>query len=237
MPDFSDMNVYWLEQQESEIHVENDWMSVIERAHLDSIRFQKRRLDWRLGRWTAKKAIATYLCVQPTSATLSNIIIPAQSSGAPKVFFGNKPANIEISISHSSGTAACVIGESSSRIGCDLEKIESRSDGFVSDYFTEEEQRFLEGFSSFERTQLINVIWCAKESALKALHKGLMLDTRTINVHVNYCQRSSEHSWCGLRVHSETGHIFEGWFQCCDGFARALVGIPQPQSLVQLKGL
>jgi hypothetical protein len=36
------------------VPAENDWLSAIEGVCLNSMRFAKRRNDWRLGRWTAK---------------------------------------------------------------------------------------------------------------------------------------------------------------------------------------
>jgi hypothetical protein len=52
------VDLYWLEQSEADVPAHNDWLSVRERAFLDTIRFAKRRGDWRLGRWAAKRALA-----------------------------------------------------------------------------------------------------------------------------------------------------------------------------------
>ena len=50
------MHVYWLEQTEANVPEDNTWLSPREVAFADRLRFAKRRADWRLGRWTAKRA-------------------------------------------------------------------------------------------------------------------------------------------------------------------------------------
>ena len=67
-------------------------------------------------------------------------------------------------------------------MGCDLEMIEPRSDAFVADYFTVEEQALVARASAADRSRLLALLWSAKESALKALRAGLRLDTRCVIV-------------------------------------------------------
>lgn len=55
------MDVYWLERSAADLPAQNDWLSASDRTRLDGMRFAKRRDDWRLGRWTAKLAVAAYL--------------------------------------------------------------------------------------------------------------------------------------------------------------------------------
>src|SRR6516162_11237684 len=133
------MDVYWLEQTEADVPRENDWLSASEAVRLNSIRIAKRRADWRLGRWTAKRALALYMNVPGHPQSLTKIEIRPAASGAPEVFFANKPAAVSISLSHRAGTAICAVALSGAALGCDLEVIEPRSNSFVADYFTAEE--------------------------------------------------------------------------------------------------
>ena len=55
------MEVYWLEQSEGDVPTTDDWLSPDEVVRLSTMRIAKRRSDWRLGRWTAKNALAVYL--------------------------------------------------------------------------------------------------------------------------------------------------------------------------------
>src|SRR4051812_7173438 len=99
----------------------------------------KRRSDWRLGRWTAKAAVAKLVARWWTGP----IEIRAADSGAPEVFFGSVRAKVTISISHRNGLACCVAIPGTAALGCDLEAPEPRSPAFVDDYFTESEKALI----------------------------------------------------------------------------------------------
>jgi 4'-phosphopantetheinyl transferase len=83
-------------------------------------------------------------------------------------------------------------------IGCDLEVIEPRSRRFVLDYFTDAEAAEVAAASRSDRDLLANLVWSAKESALKALRTGLRRDTRTVEVRVDSVPE--EDAWGRLRV-------------------------------------
>jgi 4'-phosphopantetheinyl transferase len=83
--------VYWLEQTEAEVPTNNDWLGESEANRLKTLRFAKRRTDWRLGRWTAKLAISAYWNLPGDFWTLREVEIRAAASGAPEVFFAGQP--------------------------------------------------------------------------------------------------------------------------------------------------
>ena len=176
------MNVYWLEQTEADVSAEDDWLSANEAARLSRLRFPKRRADWRLGRWTAKRAVSAYLKTPPRPPDLAAIEIRPAPSGAPEVFIANRPADCTVSISHRGGVAACAVGQAGATLGCDLELVEPRSEAFIADYFTPEEQALVAQSDAADRFRLVALLWSAKESALKALRAGLRLDTRSVIV-------------------------------------------------------
>ena len=187
------MDVYWLEQTEGDVPAENDWLSASEAVVLNGMRFAKRRADWRLGRWTAKRAVAVYLNLPGHPRALTGTEIRPAPSGAPEVFVTNKPAPVTISLSHRAGRAVCAIGLSGGALGCDLETIEPRSDAFVADYFTTSEQALVERAPGADRSWLLALLWSGKESALKALRTGLRLDTRCVIVsHVDALRHRGE---------------------------------------------
>ena len=242
------MNVYWLEQTEADVPADNDWLSAPEAVCLNAMHFAKRRADWRLGRWTAKRALSVILDM-PAYPLLRKIEIRAAASGAPEVFFDNRPAAVTISLSHRAGIAACAVAISHVEMGCDLEMIEPRSDAFVADYFTLEEQELVARASAAERDRLTALLWSGKESALKALREGLRLDTRWVIVIP--CVTSLDlNGWSELRVRYRRGrdagdgyygdrssgdHVFHGWWQHVDGIVRTVVGAPPPHSPVRLR--
>src|SRR4029077_16922804 len=98
-----------------------------EMSFLLSMRFAKRRNDWRLGRWTAKRMLAAHLHLPGDLSSLASTEILAAPSGAPEVLLSNQTAPVTISLSHSSGIAMCAVAFSGRSIGCDLELIEPRS--------------------------------------------------------------------------------------------------------------
>lgn len=200
------MNIYWLEQTEADVPLDNHWLSPDEFDRLTVMRIPKRRADWRLGRWTAKQAVASFLNLRVDLPALATVEIRAASSGAPEVFLHDQPAPVTISLSHSSGIALCTIAAAGANFGCDLEKIEPRDDAFIADYFTVEE-KLLIGSVIEDRPLLLALLWSAKESALKALRTGLRLATTSVNVQL-------VQGWTALAAkgaHNSTVASHEGW--------------------------
>ena len=247
------MDVYWLEQAESEIPAHDKWLSAKDAASFAGLRFAKRRADWRLGRWTAKRALAIYWNVPSDPETLSEIEIRPAPSGAPQAFFADEPADVAISLSHRSGVAGCAIAKSEALLGFDLEIAECRSEAFVRDYFATDEQRLITHVDAADRSQLVTLLWSAKESALKALRTGLRLDTRSVIVspltqdqgedelgHIRELYPSSRlpcalNNWCPLHVRCANGQVFQGWWQHTGSLLRTLVAAPRPLRPTLLK--
>lgn len=247
------MDVYWLEQREVDVPPNNDWLSASELACLNAMRFPKRRADWRLGRWTAKYALSFYLNALGDRQALASIEIRPAASGAPEVFVADRPAPAAISLSHCNGNALCAIAPFGTALGCDLELVEPRSDAFIADYFTAEEQELVAQAAAADRSFLSTLLWSAKESALKALHQGLRLDTRSATV--NLPERTTapkpdeepraanpspdlEHCcsvWHPLEVRCTSGEVFRGWWQQTGNLMRTLVAAPAPSSPIILR--
>lgn len=222
------MQVHWLEQTEGDVPAGNDWLGPSEIARLSSMRFAKRRNDWRLGRWTAKRALAVYL--QAPGAE-----VRAAPSGAPEVFVAGEPAPVTISLSHRAGRAICAVAPPGVALGCDLEIIEPRSTGFAADYFTAEEQALVTQVPAAAQARLLALIWSAKESALKALREGLRLDTREVAVDPGEAQWGTQEGvWHPLTVRHSGGAIFRGWWQQTGDVVRTLVAAPPPDPPIRL---
>lgn len=228
------MNVFWLKQVQSEVPAGNDWLSAAEAVRLDAMRFAKRRTDWRLGRWTAKRAVAAYLKLGGDHQALADIELRAAPCGAPEPYFGNQLAPVSLSLSHSEGTAVCAVAPPGAALGCDLEAIEPRSDSFLADYFTSEEQAFVARASAAERFRLLTLLWSAKESALKALRTGLRLDTRCVIARPVDALYPALDYWRPLHIRCTDGRIFHGWWQETDNLVRTLVAAPSPVAPIAL---
>ncbi|MFZ1051189.1 MAG: 4'-phosphopantetheinyl transferase superfamily protein [Candidatus Sulfotelmatobacter sp.] len=227
------MNVYWLEQGEADVPAENDWLSVDEAVCVKGMHFSKRRSEWLLGRWTAKRALSVFLNVPAHPVVFKKMDIRPAASGAPEAFFDEQPAAVTISLSHRAGIAACAVAMSGVEMGCDLEIVEPRSDAFVADYFTVEEQALVARASAADRDRLLALLWSAKESALKALHAGLRLDTRCVIVRP-FAASLAPDGWAPLLVSYTGGRVFHGWWQHTHNILRTVVATPPPDSPIPL---
>ena len=194
---------------------ENDsWLSDDEKKIAAGFRVKKRWADWRLGRWTAKRVICSYLAQE--DIVLSSLEIRAAGDGAPEAFYNGKPAAVSISISHSRDRSFCAAGPLDTGIGCDLEWVEPREENFAADYFTPEEISFVTQ-APVKRELAETLIWSAKEATLKILRKGLSRDTRSVLIRPDLSGPDGAwRDWTGRCLESE--RIFNGWWRAADGF-------------------
>ncbi|HEX3526638.1 MAG TPA: 4'-phosphopantetheinyl transferase superfamily protein [Thermoanaerobaculia bacterium] len=187
------------------------WLALSEAAFQQTLHIPHRRADWRLGRWAAKKALAAWL---GQSVAPERIAIHPAPDGAPEMLLDGGAAPVALSYSHRAGRALCMLAPLGTTLGCDLELIEPRTDAFVADYFTAAERDLVTQASSTERPLLANLLWSAKESALKALRTGLRMDTRSVEVDLEDWRVEGSQPWKPLRVRLvETGKIFQGWWR------------------------
>ena len=186
----------------------DDWLTGPEADRLNAMRYTKRRDESRLGRWTAKHAVAQALDLPRSPTRLREVVIRNAKDGAPEAFVGSDPASVAISMTDRAGWAVCVVADGVEGVGCDLELVEPRSALFVADYFTAAERAEVADRPD-DHDLLANLIWSAKESALKVLREGLRLDTRSVEVTLG----NEEHAgWTSLAVTTSSGDRFPGWW-------------------------
>ena len=209
-------SLQWLTQDLPEMPENEDWLSEGERTRLAGMRFPKRRNDWKLGRWTAKRAIRACRFGDVTPDSI--LEIRAAADGAPEPYLNDEPARFSISISHSHERSLCAVGPGELRIGCDLEFVEPRENIFLQDYFTQEECAFVERMEPEDRALASTLIWSAKESALKILREGLRRDTRSITIRSASVPPapSAWSPWTGTCL--QPSSTFYGWWRSLDGF-------------------
>lgn len=218
---------YWLEQTEADVPAENEWLSAEEKSRLAGMRFPKRSTEWRLGRWTAKRALAWWLNFSDDVCCLQGLEVCAAPSGAPEAFLFNQRLPVSLSLSHRAGKALCFVGLAEASLGCDLELVEARDDSFVTDFFTTNEQKLLDRAPADERAALATLLWSAKESALKALQVGLQMDTTSVEVipaMASYL--TGDYSWAPLLLRCLGDRVLRGWWRSANGMVRTLVFNP-----------
>ncbi len=229
----------WLSQGMADVPLEDAWLSAREAAWIARMRFPKRRSEFRLGRWTAKKALALYLDRGDSAEALTAIEIDRAPDGAPAPLVGGRPAHAYLTMTDRADQAVCLVGPPGQALGCDLELVEPRSDAFVADFLTPPEQQLVAGATSADaRDLLANLVWCGKESALKVLRTGLRRDTRSVEVSMP--AGPAVDGWSPLRVRASEGTVFPGWWQRFGAFVLTVAAtepFEPPVPLVDPPGL
>lgn len=202
-----------------------DWLSLAERAALARLKIDKRRREWLMGRWAGRLAALAALGEQ--AAPLH--ILPDED-GRPRVTFigdeAEKAAHApSLSLSHAAGVAFAVADPKGRPTGCDVEAIEVRSDAFVSDYFLPEERAAVRAAAPELRPVVANLIWSAKESALKVMGVGLRADTRSVCVEMAG-PLTPRGRWSPLVVQGGEGRIFRGHWRVRDGLVWTVLTAP-----------
>jgi 4'-phosphopantetheinyl transferase len=230
------MDVWWHAVGMDEVPLGDGWLSPAEAARIAGMHYPKRRTEFRLGRWTAKHALAQLLAVPQDEAGLARIEIRSDPDGAPNPHRNGKPLPVSMSMSDRADWAVCVASTHILALGCDVELVEPRSDLFLADYLTTAEQHDVASAGG-DRDVLANLFWSAKESALKVLRTGLRRDTRSVEVTLAGHREGDDpqSGWRALQVlDRETGNVFPGWWQRFGTFLFTMAAsapLPPPEPL------
>jgi len=207
--------MHWLARGEGELPPDDAWLAPAEAARLARMRFTKRRTEYRLRRWAGKQAVAAVAGVSPDLDRLAGIEVLNAPTGAPYVLVDGEPIGVDVSLTDRAGWAVCLVGapsERPGRVGVDLEIVEPRSARFVQDFLTAAESDYVRSMPvEADRHVAANLLWSAKESALKVLRTGLRADTRSVQVTVDEVRRAD--GWAALEVAVVDGRRFPGWWR------------------------
>lgn len=175
--------MHWLARGESGIPEGIEWLTEREAERAAAMRYTKRRTEYLLRRWAGKCAVAAVVGMSEDPETLGRIAVLNARTGAPYVEVDGLSLGMDISLTDRAGWAVALVGPDLGRVGVDLEIVEARTPGFVRDYLTDGEQGFVNDQPSSDSWHAAaNLIWSAKEAALKVLRTGLRADTRTVEV-------------------------------------------------------
>ncbi len=219
----------WLSRHAGDVPTGDAWLGAAEREVLAGLRFERRREDWRLGRWTAKCAVGAWLGLEPERVA----VLPA-ADGAPEAWLEGHPTPmpLSLSLSHREGTGLAAVGHGPGRVGCDLELIEPRSDAFVREWLDPAEQKLVFGASPAVRPLIANAIWSTKEAATKVLREGLRLNVRDAVVSLTAVESAGAGVWQPAHVSwrgglpSGNGSSITGWWRVEEPFVMVLLADP-----------
>jgi 4'-phosphopantetheinyl transferase len=199
----------WLTRSPAEVPASDVWLGEREREALAGLAPGPRRADWRLGRFTAKAAVAALTGTAP-----ERVEVMAAGDGAPEVIVDGRPSGMRLSLSHRAGRALAVVAEAGAPLGCDLELVEPRSRAFMDDWLSSRERALVDGAAPADRARLANLAWTAKEAAAKVRREGLRLDLRDAVATLSGAPAPVDGAWRELRVRWEPdGPVATGWWR------------------------
>lgn len=223
--------IFWHNNQTVSTAKSADWLTSEETSYWHSLKTDKRRADWLLGRRAAKQLVTRLVRVGNERDFAPNeISILPHADGWPVVTFPHHhdPPVITLSISHSHNRAFCAATLGANQVlGADIEYIEPRSAAFPDEYFTTLEQQFLSAAPAGQYTILSNAIWSAKESVFKAIRRGLAEDTRLVSCLPHPLMAGSPEwlplriVWSGERSDRPLPEL-KGWWRVMDGMVATL---------------
>jgi 4'-phosphopantetheinyl transferase len=224
----------WMARGEHELPAGESWLTPYEAGRAAGMRFTKRRREYTLRRFAGKRAVAAAVGLPAEPAQLARIEVANRPGGAPYVVVDGAPLGLDVSLTDRAGWAVCVVGADLSRVGCDLEIVEPRSRGFVADFLTPREQQYVAAAADWDAAA--NLLWSAKESALKVLRTGLRRDTRSVEVSLAdpHPETGWETGWGPMRVTSAEGMVMPGWWRREGTFLLTIASdrpFPEPSAL------
>ncbi len=233
------IGIGWLERVAADAPEGDAWLASGERDRQAGMRWDKRRSDWRLGRYTAKAAIAVWLeaCGEGVPGP-ERMEIWNDDDGAPWARIDGDAAPFVLSLSHSHGRGLCAVAPQGTLVGCDLERIEPRSRAFVDQFLAPAERAFARAVPS-DRDRRATLVWSAKESAVKALGCGLSVDTRDVEISIDQPRPTAgRQGWHPLSAQLRTGGPtprLRGWWSESAGHVRTLLTSPPAAEPFELR--
>lgn len=202
--------IYWLVLNSAALPSVLDWLSAIESEKYNVFRFAKRKREWLLGRWSAKTLLTkTYLHTRITH--LSDLSILNDLKSAPYASYAGQRLDGSLSITHRDHLAvAAFCAEPTLSVGIDLEKIERKTQGFMEDYFTENEVSQVLALPQEEQALAASLLWSGREALLKAEGIGLRVDTRDFQLQIPAVDVPRDR-WQPLFI--QQSPLQSGWYQ------------------------
>lgn len=181
-PDIA-VGVQSIEQiKESGFSEYKQYLRGVEIEFFNSLKNEKRRVEWIAGRIAAKKAYSKF-CEKMNICKSDNVSVMNNKDRAP--YFKEFP-NLHLSITHCHEYAVSAVSYNS--VGIDLEHIDSGSPHLIKYFFTDKESKSItkESTSDEEIKASIAKYWTRKEAVSKFLKLGMKLNFRSIDTTSDY---------------------------------------------------
>ena len=143
------------------------FLSSDECLRYESLKFERRRTTFLLGRYAAKQALSSYY----DESDLTRISIVSGVFGQPVVHY-LYPSHANVTISHTQQTACAIAFPDVHPMGLDIESIDGAKSEVLKSQMTRQELDYLVAIKLDEITGL-TLLWSAKEALSKTLKCGL----------------------------------------------------------------
>lgn len=141
-----------------------------ERKYYENLKYERRKLNYILGRFSAKLAVNTLL----KNASIKSINIGSGVFGFPIVKCLNTK-NIQVSITHCGAIGMSIAFKESHPMGIDIEAISCDKEKAIRSQITDKEIELLQTLN-MNTISGYTILWCAKEALAKVIKTGMMLD-------------------------------------------------------------
>lgn len=173
-----------------------------ELEYYNSLRFDRRKHSYLLGRVTAKKAIGAMALYED----LTRIAITAGIFQFPIVQH-SVTRNLQVCITHCDNLGIALAYPEAHPLGVDIEKTNKVNTDVIKEQFTSEEARLLTTVSLPE-TVTTTMLWTMKEALSKILKTGLTMDMKVLEI--QSLVKEDDHLYTG-----EFKHLIQYKAICC----------------------
>ena len=208
------------------------FLSGSEVERLAALPNEAQRRDWLLGRWTAKRLLQTVIWeTKGTTVPLDLITFRNVASGIPTIESQLPLVNdqFSISMSRSEGQAlVAAVAKPNWPVGAKIMRIQTHSDVFIAEHFTEREAMLVRQAPGSQRDLLVTAVCSAKAAVGKALHLETFFDLQAISCLLDPEKRPSD-TWVPFKIQYDNGRLLQptprlsGWWRTLEQFVLTLV--------------
>nr|WP_314464365.1 4'-phosphopantetheinyl transferase superfamily protein [uncultured Clostridium sp.] len=162
-------------QETKKANIDKNILSEKERIYYDNLKYEKRKTEFLLGRFVAKRAIGELI----QYSSLKEIEIVHGIFGQPIVKLNNS-LNIHISISHSMNSAAAIASFEEYPCAIDVERVQNSNSQIIQTILCKEELFLLN--DKKDNDEIITILWTAKEAMSKVIQTGFLTDMELFKI-------------------------------------------------------
>lgn len=179
-------------------------LSPREQGAFASLKFAKKRQDWLNGRW-AIRTLLDRIGDRMGLIELSQSEILTGAKGEPRLHsrVTGEMENLQISLAHSEGRAACAAAFGGGGLGIDLELIRPRKLEAFRRFFAPEDVAWLGGLPDGLRDAWLTLLWTVREARYKARQGAVDLN-ETVRLLRHQVGWAGPGTWDKLRVVSDS---------------------------------